>query len=90
VLPAGNADWRAAKRLAAPANVAPYRLPVYTPELRPVKRLRPPLREAVANRELAGLAELDARARRRAQWLAEHPEVARGAVGPHRAVALAG
>src|SRR5262245_60517257 len=79
-----------AKRLAVPANVALYRLPPCTPELQPVEPLWPLLREAVANRELADLAELEERVTRRARWLAEHPEVARGAVGFHWAVALAG
>jgi hypothetical protein len=50
----------------------------------------PLLREAVANRELADLADLEGRVRRRAQWLGDHPEVARGAVGFHWAVSIAG
>lgn len=87
VLPVGNAGWRVARRLAVPANLALCRLPPFTPELRPAERLWPLLREAVANRDLA---ELDARVRRRAEWLAAHPEVARCAVGFHRAVALTG
>jgi hypothetical protein len=44
----------------------------------------------VANRDLADLAELEARVLRRARWLADHPEVARGAVGFGCAVAIAG
>ena len=90
VLLVDNAGWHVAKRLAVPANVALYRLPPCTPELQPAEPLWPLLREAVANRELADLAELEGRVRRRAAWLAEHPEVARGAVGFHWAVALAG
>jgi len=85
-----RAGWHVAKRLAVPANVALYRLPPCTPELQPVEPLWPLLREAVANRELAGMEELEQRVRRRAQWLAEHPEVARGAVGFHWAVRIAG
>jgi DDE superfamily endonuclease len=90
VLLVDNAGWHVAKRLAVPANVALYRLPPCTPELQPVERLWPLLREAVANRELAGMDELRGRVERRVGWLAEHPEVARGAVGFHWAVALAG
>jgi hypothetical protein len=44
----------------------------------------------VANRELADLDELRGRVERRTRWLAEHPEVARGAVGFRWAVKLAG
>jgi len=76
-----NAGWHVAKRLAVPADVVLYRLPPCAPELQPVEPLWPLLREAVANRERADRAELEARLRRRAQWLADHPEVARGAVG---------
>ena len=90
VLLVDNAGWHVAKRLAVPANVALYRLPPCTPELQPVEPLWPLLREAVANRELADLAELEGRVRRRAQWLADHPEVARGAVGFRWAVNMAG
>ena len=90
VLLVDNAGWHVAKRLQVPPNVALYRLPVCTPELQPVEPLWPLLREAVANREMADLAELEQRVRRRAAWPAEHPEVARGAVGFHWAVALNG
>jgi len=90
VLLVDNAGWHVAKRLAVPANVALYRLPPCTPELQPVEPLWPLLREAVANRELSGMAELEARVLRRTQWLAQHPDVVRGAAGFHWAVALAG
>lgn len=90
VLLVDNAGWHVAKRLVVPANVALYRLPVCTPELQPVEPLWPLLREAVANRELSGMPELEERVVRRAGWLAEHPEVARGAVGFHWAVRIAG
>jgi hypothetical protein len=78
-----------ARRLTVPPNVALYRLPACPPELQPVEPLWPLLREEVANRELADLAEFEGRARQRAQWLADHPEVARGAVGFHWAVSMA-
>jgi hypothetical protein len=90
VLLVDNAGWHVAKRLAVPANVALYRLPPCTPELQPVEPLWPLLREAVANRELADLADLEGRVRRRAEWLAGHPEVARGVVGFHWAIGMAG
>jgi transposase len=90
VLLVDNAGWHMAKRLVVPPNVALYRLPPCTPELQPAERLWPLLREAVANRELAGMDELRARVERRVEWLAGHPEAVRGAVGFHWAVALAG
>src|SRR5262249_38917612 len=89
VLLVDNAGWHVAKKLAVPANVALYRLPPCTPELQPAERPWPLLRAAVANRELADVAELEGRVRRRAQWLAERPELARGAVGFRWAVAIA-
>jgi hypothetical protein len=61
VLLLDNAGWHIAKRLAVPPNVALYRLPACTPEVQPVEPLWPLLREAVANRELADLAELEGR-----------------------------
>jgi transposase len=90
VLLVDNAGWHTSKRLAVPANVVLHRLPPCTPELQPVEHLWPLLREAVANRTLADLAELEERLKRRTQWLADHRDVAKGAVGFHWAVKIAG
>jgi transposase len=90
VLLVDNAGWHTSRRLAVPANVVLHRLPPCTPELQPVEPLWPLLREAVANRTLADLAELEERVRRRAGWLANNRAVAKGAVGFHWAVKIAG
>src|SRR5262249_7228103 len=90
VLLVDNAGWHTAKRLAVPANVALHRLPPCTPGLQPVEPLWPLLREAVANRELAGMDELRARGGRRVRGLAEHPEGERGAGGFRLAVSIGG
>ena len=83
-----NAGWHVAKRLAVPPNVVLRRLPACTPELQPVEPLWPLVREAVANRTFDHLVGLAAKLRRRCDWLAEHPEVVKGAVGFHWAVNL--
>ena len=88
VLLVDNAGWHIAKALKVPANVRLHRLPPCTPELQPVEPFWPLLRESVANRPLADLAELRCRVEARDRWLAEHPEVVRGAVGFHWAVNL--
>jgi DDE superfamily endonuclease len=88
VLLVDNAGWHVAKRLAVPANVALYRLPPCTPELQPVERLWPLLREAVANRELERLAQLRAAVRRRCASLVGRSETVKGAIDFHWAMRL--
>src|SRR5262245_4319362 len=83
-----NAGWHTAKRLVVPANVVLHRLPPCTPELQPAEPLWPLVREAVANREFEGLAQLRAAVRRRCAALARRPEVVQGAVGFHWAMRL--
>jgi len=83
-----NAGWHIAERLPRPPNVVLHRLPPCTPELQPAEPLWPLVREAVANQ---GFDERDALQRpvvERCCWLMDHPEVVRGAVGFHWAVAL--
>ena len=88
VLLVDNAGGHVAKRLVVPANVRLFRLPACTPELQPAEHLWPLVREALANRGFDYLVGLAGKIRRRCDWLAEHPEVVKGAVGFHRAVAL--
>ena len=83
-----NAGPHVAKGLQVPANVRLDRLPPCTPELQPVEPLWPLLREVVANRPLADLADLERRVKARCRWLQEHPEVVKGAVGFHGALSL--
>src|SRR5438874_7990324 len=78
-----NAGGHVAKALTVPANVRLYRLPPCTPELQPAEHLWPLVRESLANRGFDHLVGLAAKLRRRCDWLAEHPEVVKGAVGFH-------
>ena len=61
-----------------------------TAQLQPVEPLWPLLREGVANSTLAKLVELEERVRKRAAWLADHREIAHGAVGFHWAKKITG
>ena len=85
-----NAGGHVAKALKVPANVRLYPLPPCTPELQPAEHLWPLVREALANRDFDHLVALGAQLRRRCDWLASQPEVVRGVVGFHWAVALNG
>jgi hypothetical protein len=85
-----NAGWHTAKRLVVPPNLLLHPLPSCTPELQPAEPPWPLVREVVANR---GFDELEALQRppvERCRWLMGHPEVVRGVVGFHWAVALNG
>jgi DDE superfamily endonuclease len=83
-----NAGGHVAGDLKVPANVRLFHLPACTPELQPAEHLWPLVREALANRGFDHLVGLAAKLRRRCDWLAEHPEVVKGAVGFHWAVNL--
>ena len=83
-----RAGWHVAKKLTVPPNVVLFHLPPSTPELQPVEPLWPLVRESVANKTFATLAALQEPLGRRCGWLADHPEVVKGAVGFHWAVVL--
>ena len=83
-----NAGGHVAGDLEVPPNVRLFHLPPCTPELQPAEHLWPLVREALANRGFDHLVGLAAKLRRRCDWLAEHPEVVKGAVGFHWAVNL--
>jgi DDE superfamily endonuclease len=83
-----RAGWHVAKKLLVPSNVVLFHLPASTPELQPVEPLWPLVRESLANKTFASLAALEEPLVRRCGWLADHPEVVKGAVGFHWAVAL--
>ena len=83
-----NAGGHVAGDLRVPPNVRLFHLPPCTPELQPAEHLWPLVREALANRGFDHLVGLAAKLRRRCDWLAEHPEVVKGAVGFHWAVNL--
>jgi transposase len=88
VLVLDRAGWHVAKELAVPANVVLFHLPPSTPELQPVEPLWPLVRESLANGTFASLSALQEPLVRRCAWLADHPEIVKGAVGFHWAVAL--
>jgi hypothetical protein len=83
-----NAGGHLAKALPVPANVRLFRLPPCPPALQPAEHLWPLVREALANRDFDHLVALGAKLRRRCDWLADHPEVVKGAVGFHWAASL--
>ena len=85
-----NAGWHVAKRLEMPPNVVLHRLPPCTPELQPAEPLWPLVREAVANEGFDDLEVMQTPLEERCRWLMGHPEVVRGVVGFHWAVALNG
>jgi len=85
-----NAGWHVAKRLVRPPNVMLHRLPPCTPELQPAEPLWPLLREAVANQGFEDLEAITSPLVERCRWLIEHPELVRGRVGFHWAIALNG
>jgi transposase len=88
VVVADNAGWHVAGNLAVPPNVVLHHLPSCTPELQPAEPLWPLVREALANKTFPTLVALREPLGRRCEWLAEHPEVVKGAVGFHWAVRL--
>lgn len=83
-----NAGWHVAGKLAVPPNVVLHRLPPCTPELQPAEPLWPLVRECLANKSFGTLDELRVPLDRRLEWLADHPDAVKGAVGFHWAVAL--
>lgn len=85
-----NAGWHVAQRLVRPPNVMLHRLPPCTPELQPAEPLWPLVREVVANQGFHDLEALQAPRIERCRWLIDHPELVRGRVGFHWAVALNG
>jgi hypothetical protein len=85
-----DAGWHVAERLAIPPDVVLYRLPPCTPELQPAEPLWPLVREAVANEGYEDLDAMEPVLVGRCRWLIDHPEVVRGVVGFHWAVALNG
>jgi transposase len=83
VLVVDNAGWHIAKKLVVPKNVILYRLPSCTPELQPIEKVWPLLREAVANRRFYNIGHLKNVVRRRCEYLADHPEIVHDHTGFH-------
>lgn len=72
VLVVDNAGWHRARSLALPEGIDRAFLPPYSPELQPAERLWGLVDEAVANRALADLPELEARLADRCRVLRTH------------------
>jgi hypothetical protein len=83
-----RAGWHIAKKLTVPPNTVLFHMPASTPELQPAEPLWPLVRESLANKTFASLAALQEPLARRCEWLADHPEIVKGAVGFHWAAAL--
>jgi transposase len=60
VLVVDQAGWHTARDLVVPEGIHFAHLPPYSPELQPAERLWPLVDEAVANRAVADLTELEA------------------------------
>ena len=83
-----DAGRHRASRLVVPRNVRWHVPPPCTPERQPIAAFGPLVREAVANDTFDRLSDLRRRITRRCGWLARNPDVAKAAVGFHRAVNL--
>jgi DDE superfamily endonuclease len=81
ILVLDNAGWHKSDGLIVPEGVELAFLPPYTPELQPAERLWPLTNEAVANRHVVTLAELDAALSERCRTLATMPEAIKAATG---------
>ena len=69
VLYVDNAGWHRSKKVLCPEGIElMFSLP-YTPELMPAEHLWPPLKEGLANRAWASLAELREAVDTRCAWL---------------------
>ena len=78
ILVLDRAGWHGAGKLVPPEGVRLVFQPPYTPELQPAERLWPLAREAVANRNFAGLADLDRALAARCLVLAGQPDLVKG------------
>jgi hypothetical protein len=72
-----GAGWHVAKEVQIPDGLRILWLPSYSPELQPAERLWPLVREALANRLLETLAELEGLLVKRCRHLAGSPETLR-------------
>jgi len=55
-----GAGWHTSKRLRVPAHVHLHFLPPYSPQLQPAERLWPLLHEAIANKPIEDIDQLEA------------------------------
>jgi hypothetical protein len=69
-----GAGWHTSKKLRLPDGLHLLFLPAYSPELQPAERLWPLLREAVANRTVENLDQLEARLTHLVKALMRRPD----------------
>ena len=74
ILVVDQAGWHLSKQLRVPVGLHLFPLPAYSPELQPSERLWPLLREAVANKNIADMDELEEALVARSQELRRDPE----------------
>lgn len=78
VLVLDGAGWHLSAKVRVPEGIHLVRLPPYSPELQPSERLWPPLREEIANKDIADMDELeDVLVRRCKQLSADHETIHR-------------
>jgi hypothetical protein len=73
ILVIDQAGWHVCKRLKLPLGVHLFPLPAYSPELQPSEHLWPLLREAVANKDITNMDELEELLIVRSQQLRRDP-----------------
>jgi hypothetical protein len=83
VLVVDGAGWHTSRQLNVPEGLHLLKLPPYSPELQPVERLWPLLREALANRPVANLSQLEARLIHRVKALKPRKDYLSGLVQFH-------
>ena len=76
-----RAGWHTTDKLDVPEGIHLEFLPPYSPELMPAERLWPVLREAVANRPVHNLDQLEARLTFRIKALRRNPAFIAGLTG---------
>jgi transposase len=72
-----GAGWHAAKGLRVPDGIELVFLPPYSPELQPAERLWPLVNEALANRAILSLDDLEDLLVSRCRFLSSQPEILR-------------
>lgn len=81
VLLMDGAGWHRSEALETPENIRIFPIPPYSPELQPVECGWPMLKESVANGYYDDLDSLEASLSARCEWLSNHPDTLKGAVG---------
>jgi hypothetical protein len=76
-----NAGWHKAIDLKVPPAVVLFPIPAYTPELSPAEPIVPLLHEAIANKTLTSLKQLQDNLQRRCKSLHHNLALVKGACG---------